>query len=128
MSARQEDVHARIHRAGAVVVEPFEQSTKIYVEGSRPDIQVPMREILLSTEEKVHVYDTSGPFSDPAVQVDLRQGLEPLRTPWIEDRGDTEILGDLTSSYGQQRAGTLSWPHSASIRRESRAVPEVVKM
>ncbi|MBT7308699.1 MAG: phosphomethylpyrimidine synthase ThiC [Gammaproteobacteria bacterium] len=113
MSARQEDVHARIHRAGAVVVEPFEQSTKIYVEGSRPDIQVPMREILLSTEEKVHVYDTSGPFSDPAVQVDLRQGLEPLRTPWIEDRGDTEILGDLTSSYGQQRAGD---PELASLR------------
>ena len=113
MNARPEDVHARIHNAGAVAVEPFQQSQKIYVEGSRPDIRVPMRQITLTTDEKVHVYDTSGPFSDPAIQVDLRQGLDPIRSSWIEDRGDTEVLNGLTSKYGQQRAQD---PELASLR------------
>jgi len=104
MPVTEEDVHARIHQAGAVAVEPFTQSRKIYVEGSRTDIRVPMREIQLSDDSAVHVYDTSGPFSDPAIQVDLRQGLDPIRSSWIEDRGDSEELDGLTSEYGRQRA------------------------
>jgi len=104
MPVTEEDVHARIHQAGAVAVEPFTQSRKIYVEGSRTDIRVPMREIQLSDDSAVHVYDTSGPFSDPAIQVDLRQGLDPIRSSWIEDREDSEELDGLTSEYGRQRA------------------------
>jgi len=111
MNARPEDVHARIHQAGDIAVEPFPQSQKIYVEGSRPDIRVPMREITLTTDEKIHVYDTSGPFSDPAIKVDLRQGLDPIRAAWIEDRGDTEVLSGLSSEYGQQRAADPELAH-----------------
>ena len=111
MNARPEDVHARIHQAGDIAVEPFPQSEKIYVEGSRPDIRVPMREITLTTDEKIHVYDTSGPFSDPAIKVDLRQGLDPIRSSWIEDRNDTEELSGLSSEYGQQRAADPELAH-----------------
>ncbi len=111
MNARPEDVHARIHQAGDIAVAPFPQSEKIYVEGSRPDIRVPMREITLTTDEKIHVYDTSGPFSDPAIKVDLRQGLDPIRSDWIADRNDTEVLTDLTSEYGKQRANDPELAH-----------------
>jgi len=77
---------------------------KIYVEGGCADIRVPMREIALSDDSKVHVYDTSGPFSDPDINVDLRMGLDPIRDPWIRDRGDTEQLTDLSSKFGRSRA------------------------
>ena len=74
-------------------------SRKVYIEGSRPDIQVPMREISLTDTptglggEKnppIMVYDTSGVYTDPNVQIDLKKGLPAVRTPWIDERGDTE--------------------------------------
>jgi phosphomethylpyrimidine synthase len=74
-------------------------SKKVYVEGSRPDIQVPMREIELSPtigsfgkEENrpVRVYDTSGPYTDPNVSIDIRKGLPPLRRKWVLERNDVE--------------------------------------
>lgn len=77
----------------------FPASKKVYVEGSRPDIRVPMREITLSptkTEtgiienEPVRVYDTSGPYTDPDFQPDIQKGLLPLRKRWILERGDVE--------------------------------------
>ncbi|OAB45544.1 phosphomethylpyrimidine synthase ThiC [Paenibacillus glacialis] len=77
----------------------FPASQKVYVKGSRPDIQVPMREITLSPtsgvhgEEEntpIHVYDTSGAYTDADIQTDIRQGLEPNRLRWIEERGDAE--------------------------------------
>ncbi|MCM3124362.1 MULTISPECIES: phosphomethylpyrimidine synthase ThiC [unclassified Mesobacillus] len=77
----------------------FSGSKKVYVEGSQPDIRVPMREIELSptsgsfgeeTNEPVRVYDTSGPYTDPAYTPDLRKGLPPLRSRWIQRRGDVE--------------------------------------
>lgn len=77
----------------------FPASKKVYVEGSRPDIRVPMREITLSptkTEtgiienEPVRVYDTSGPYTDPDLQPDIQKGLPPLRKRWILERGDVE--------------------------------------
>ena len=70
--------------------EPFPASTKVHVEGSRPDIRVPMREIALTNGERVTVYDTSGPYTDPTAAIDIRQGLAPVRAGWIEARGDTE--------------------------------------
>jgi phosphomethylpyrimidine synthase len=90
----------------------FPKSRKVYVAGSRTDIKVPFREISLSDTpsafgaEKnppVVVYDTSGPYTAPGAEIDIRNGLPALRGKWIEERRDTEILGSLSSSYGQQR-------------------------
>ena len=69
--------------------EPLPASRKIYVPGSQADIQVPMREIMQSNGEAVVVYDTSGPYTDPEANIDVRQGLPTVRSPWIEARGDT---------------------------------------
>ena len=70
--------------------EPLPASTKRYLQGSRPDIQVPVREILQSNGETVTVYDTSGPYTDPRAEIDVRQGLPLVRQSWIAERGDTE--------------------------------------
>ncbi|WP_372828166.1 phosphomethylpyrimidine synthase ThiC [Polaromonas sp.] len=72
--------------------EPFPASRKIYVPGQvHADIRVPMREVLLSNGESATLYDTSGPYTDPSADIDVRRGLTALRAPWIEARGDTEI-------------------------------------
>jgi phosphomethylpyrimidine synthase len=70
--------------------EPFPQSRKVHVQGTQAGVQVPMREIALSNGEAVTVYDTSGPYTDPAVEIDIHRGLAPLRAAWIAARGDTE--------------------------------------
>jgi len=70
--------------------EPFPASTKVYVPGTQAGVQVPMREIALTNGERVTVYDTSGPYTDPAARIDVRHGLAPVRAAWIEARGDTE--------------------------------------
>ncbi|HUK66758.1 MAG TPA: phosphomethylpyrimidine synthase ThiC [Anaeromyxobacteraceae bacterium] len=69
---------------------PFPGSRKIYEEGSRPDLQVPMREITLTNGEVVTVYDTSGPYTDPSVAIDVHRGLPAVRSAFIEERADTE--------------------------------------
>jgi len=71
--------------------EPLPASSKRYLQGSRPDIQVPLREIMQSNGEAITVYDTSGPYTDPQASIDVRQGLAALRSPWVEARGDTEL-------------------------------------
>ncbi|MEU9577823.1 phosphomethylpyrimidine synthase ThiC [Streptomyces chilikensis] len=63
---------------------------KSYVEGSRPDIRVPVRQVHLTNGRSVSLYDTSGPYTDPAAVTDVRRGLPPLRQNWIIARGDTE--------------------------------------
>ncbi|MGE8529371.1 MAG: phosphomethylpyrimidine synthase ThiC [Acinetobacter guillouiae] len=87
-------------------------SKKVYIQGSRPDIQVPMREIELTDTptglggEKnppIMVYDTSGVYTDPNVHIDLNKGLPNVRETWIEERADTEHLASLTSKFGQER-------------------------
>ncbi|MCK9532312.1 MAG: phosphomethylpyrimidine synthase ThiC, partial [Gammaproteobacteria bacterium] len=112
MSANPEQFLSATAKVDAGSIEPFPASRKIYVQGSRPDIRVPMREITLTdtvTEagrEKnppLTVYDTSGPYTDPAVTIDIRQGLADVRSRWIEERGDTEVLAQLTSEYGRRR-------------------------
>lgn len=70
--------------------EPFPQSRKVYVPGAAPGVQVPMREIALTNGETVTVYDTSGPYTDPAADINIRQGLAPVRSEWVAARGDTE--------------------------------------
>jgi phosphomethylpyrimidine synthase len=106
-----------------ITTEPFPNSTKIHVEGTRPDVRVPMREVRvaatrthagLSVENPpVTVYDTSGPYTDPSARIDLYQGLEPLRRSWIEERGDVEELASVTSLYGREREAD---PRLAPIR------------
>ena len=66
----------------------FPGSNKTYLAGSRPDLRVPMRQVALSTGDSVVLYDTSGPYTDPTVRTDIRQGLPGLRQPWIVERGD----------------------------------------
>jgi phosphomethylpyrimidine synthase len=93
---------------------PLPGSTKVYAMGrTHPQLRVPFREIGLSPTNHANgrieknppvvVYDTSGPFTDPTATIDLRQGLEPLREPWITARGDVTQLDQLTSEYGRAR-------------------------
>jgi len=70
--------------------DPLPASTKRYIQGSRPDLRVPLREIMQSNGEAVTVYDTSGPYTDANASIDVRAGLQALRAGWITDRGDTE--------------------------------------
>ncbi|MDR7907955.1 phosphomethylpyrimidine synthase ThiC [Bacillus velezensis] len=88
-----------VQQANISIMSSFSGSKKVYAEGSSPDIRVPMREISLSAttgafgEEEnapVRVYDTSGPYTDPDVQIDIHKGLGALRTKWITGRGDVE--------------------------------------
>ncbi|MBL0010080.1 MAG: phosphomethylpyrimidine synthase ThiC [Nitrosomonas sp.] len=106
----------------AAAVKPLPNSRKIHVQGSRADIQVPMREIRQSdtttsigTEKNppIWVYDTSGPYSDPAIKIDIRSGLPALREKWIDERNDTEILSGLNSAYSLER---LKDPKLADMR------------
>ncbi len=113
-------------------IQPFPRSQKVYVQGSRPDIRVPMREISLDVtptdfggeiNAPVTVYDTSGPYTDPNVTIDVRKGLADVRSAWIEDRGDTEKLPGLTSEFGQRRLNDaeLSAMRFAHVRNPRRA-------
>jgi phosphomethylpyrimidine synthase len=69
---------------------PFPASRKTYLRGSREDLRVPLREVTLSNGEQITLYDTSGPYTDPAAAIDVRCGLPGVRTAWIADRGDTQ--------------------------------------
>jgi phosphomethylpyrimidine synthase len=83
----------------AISRDPFPGSRKVYAQGSDPSIQVPFRAIALTNGEVHTVYDTSGPFTDPDVAIDVRAGIAPLRQPWIEGRGDTVELPKPSSVY-----------------------------
>lgn len=109
-------------------------SRKVYIQGSRPDIQVPMREISLTDTptglggEKnlpLMVYDTSGAYTDPAITIDLNKGLPHVRESWIEQRGDSEVLEDLSSEFGRQRlrdirTANIRFAHIQKPRRAKR--------
>ena len=71
--------------------EPFPASTKVYLKGEiHKDIRVPVREILLGNETKLRVYDTSGPYTDPTVEIDVGNGIPAIRKDWISGREDVE--------------------------------------
>jgi len=122
MNANEKFIAAEAH-VDAATVAPLPASRKIYLTGSRPDLRVPLREIAQSGDHPaLAVYDSSGPYTDPAVRIDLRRGLPPLRATWIEERGDTELLPGHGSAYGRQRAedpalAALRFPHSRPARR-----------
>ncbi len=103
---------ARDAHVDNAAVQPLPNSKKIFVEGSRPDVRVPMREVAQSdtpasfgveNNPPIVVYDTSGPYTDPAATIDIRQGLPAVRAHWIEERGDTVELSQLSSAYGRER-------------------------
>jgi phosphomethylpyrimidine synthase len=120
MNANPKDVFARTRELSSDVTKPYRGSRKIYVPGSRGDIQVPMREIeqhatsaLFGKEDNpaVTVYDTSGPYTDPDVKIDLQKGLAPLRQAWIEERNDSQALTGPTSDYGLDRLNAEETAH-----------------
>ena len=109
----------------AASVQPLPASSKIYLTGSRPDIRVPMREIHLTptplaTKDGVaqleqnpplRVYDCSGVYTDPNVQIDIRKGLPSVREQWVIERDDTEVLASETSRYTQSRLHDAALEH-----------------
>ncbi|WP_180103793.1 phosphomethylpyrimidine synthase ThiC [Acinetobacter sp. YH12134] len=109
-------------------------SSKVYIQGSREDIRVPMRQIELTEtptslggehNPPVMVYDTSGVYTDPEVNIDLNQGLPNVRERWIEERNDTEILDQLSSKFGQERlrdirTADIRFAHIQKPRRAKR--------
>jgi phosphomethylpyrimidine synthase len=132
---------ARDAHVDDAAVQPLPNSSKVFVEGSRPDLRVPMREIAQSDTpasfgvEKnppIIVYDTSGPYTDPAANIDIRAGLPVLRAGWLEERGDTVVLAEPSSAYGRER---LAAPALAGMRfnlqrkpRRARAGANVTQM
>jgi phosphomethylpyrimidine synthase len=134
MSAIPEDFIKKTATLSEEVTQPFYNSRKIYVAGSSPDIQVPMREVSqeatsasFGAEENppIPIYDTSGPFTDPQQPIDLMKGMPDLRTSWIEARDDTERLSGPTSVYGQTRQNDAELAHLRfeHIRAPRRAKP-----
>ncbi|MGB5540471.1 MAG: phosphomethylpyrimidine synthase ThiC, partial [Gammaproteobacteria bacterium] len=112
MSAIPEDFIRKTAQLSADVTRPFPNSTRIYVQGSRPDIRVPMREIHqadtpasfgVEQNPPITVYDTSGPYTDPAARIDLLAGLPDVRGNWIAERGDTGLLDGPSSEFGRAR-------------------------
>ena len=111
MNANPKFLSATAH-VDEAAVKPLPSSRKVHVQGSRADIQVPMREISQSDtpasfgaepNAPLFVYDTSGPYTDPCASIDIRNGLRPLRERWIEERADTELLAGPTSIFGRTR-------------------------
>jgi len=129
MSAIPEDFIRQTSKLSADITRPFTGSKKIYVQGSRPDIQVPMREIIqddtqtnggVEKNPPIPVYDTSGIYTDPEAEIDLLKGLPALRENWINEREDTEQLSGPSSEYGNQRQND---PLLANLRFEHIRAP-----
>ncbi len=122
MNANADPILHHATRLSAAMTRPYPGSRRIYVTGSRPDLRVAMREILQTStpasfgvEENppIPVYDCSGPYGDPAAEIDLLQGVADIRSRWIEERGDCEQLSGPSSHYGVERA---SDPELAALR------------
>lgn len=110
-------------------IAPFPNSRKVYAQGSRADLRVPMRAVSQSDtaasfgaepNPPVYIYDTSGPYTDPEATIDIRSGLGTPRLPWIVERGDTEQLAGPSSAYGQAR---LDDPALAALRFQLQRTP-----
>ncbi|MCP4439100.1 MAG: phosphomethylpyrimidine synthase ThiC, partial [Aureispira sp.] len=125
----------RIPSQEVITRSPFPRSEKIYVKGRiHEDVKVAMREISLDPtkhqltgkiEENppVTVYDTSGPYTDQNIDIDITKGLAPLRAKWIMDRGDVEALDGISSEYGKERLDNeeLDWLRFPNLKKPLRA-------
>ncbi|MBF0266739.1 MAG: phosphomethylpyrimidine synthase ThiC [Gammaproteobacteria bacterium] len=133
MSAIPESFIQETNRLSDEVTQPFPGSKKVYVQGSREDIQVAMREISQTPTQtndtiiqnpNIPVYDTSGPYTDPDIEINLLKGLPGVRSQWIEERQDTELLSGPTSEYGFKRQND---PALANLRFEHIQTPRRAK-
>jgi phosphomethylpyrimidine synthase len=133
MNAVPSELLQQTEKLSESVTRPIPGSRKVFVTGSRPDLQVAMREIALSQtptlfggEENppVTVYDPSGPYTDPEADIDLAAGLAPRRAAWIAERADTEVLAQLSSEFGRRREQD---PKLAAVRFPARTLPRVAK-
>ncbi|OGA99539.1 MAG: phosphomethylpyrimidine synthase ThiC, partial [Burkholderiales bacterium RIFCSPHIGHO2_12_FULL_61_11] len=127
-----DDLASRITRA------PFPGSAKIYIEGARPDIRVPFREVTLTdtlvaegggearreANPPLRLYDPSGVYTDPLAAIDITRGLSSLRAAWISARADTEALPGISSAYGRER---LNDPALAALRMAHSPTPRRAK-
>ena len=129
MNAPYTDLFEEDNRLDPAVTTPFPNSRKAYVTGHRDDIKVAMREVDLaaSAEEfgggvnpPVPIYDTSGPYTDPDIAIDIHQGLAPLRQAWINERGDTETLSG--AGAGAVSAATPQPPGPFRYQRHPNAL------
>ena len=134
MNAKPEHLSDKISQLDTSASQHYPSSHKVYIEGSRPDIRVPMREITLTatvTEQgleenpPLRVYDSSGIYADGTASIDLRKGLPLLRQGWIEERDDTEQLERASSVFGQARQQDASTTHLRfeHVRAPRRATP-----
>lgn len=134
MNAMPSDLARAARELSESVTAPIPGSRKVHVTGSRPDVRVPMREIAQAdtptlfggeANPPIVVYDTSGPYTDPAHAVDLAAGLPALRAAWIEERGDVARLDGLSSAFGRARAedARLDAIRFGHARRPLRAKP-----
>ncbi|HXZ50548.1 MAG TPA: phosphomethylpyrimidine synthase ThiC [Burkholderiales bacterium] len=120
MNANPKFIAATAH-VDEAAVKPLPGSRKVYVEGSRPGVRVPMRAIeQTGGQPTILVYDTSGPYTDPRATIDIRKGLAPLRERWIVERGDSELLAEPSSEYGRRR---LEDPKLAELRFDLKRSP-----
>ena len=135
MNAKSEHLLEKISRLDTSGQQHYPNSRKVYVEGSRADLKVPMREISLTATQTesgieenppIRVYDTSGIYSDTDATIDLRAGLPVIRQPWIEERQDTELLAGASSAYGQARQQDVKTSHLRfeHIRQPRRALTD----
>ena len=135
MNAKSEHLLEKISRLDTSGQQHYPSSRKVYVEGSRADLKVPMREISLTATQTeagieenppIRVYDTSGIYSDTDATIDLRAGLPAIRQPWIEERQDTELLAGASSTYGQARQQDVKTAHLRfeHIRQPRRALTD----
>jgi phosphomethylpyrimidine synthase len=113
MNAQPSELLREAQQLSGTVTSPIRGSRKTYLGGSRDDIRVPMREVVLTETPAMFgveanapfpVYDTSGPYTDPAFTADLVAGLPPLRAAWIAERADAEVLANRTSEFGRRHA------------------------
>ena len=120
---------------GELSTKPLPNSRKIYIQGSRPDVQVAMREVsqspthlqdgTLEENPPVRIYDTSGAYTDPDADIDVRKGLAALRGDWIAERDDTVELDRFTSDYTRLRDDNIALDHLRfeHTRKPRRALP-----
>jgi phosphomethylpyrimidine synthase len=133
MNAIPNDLLQQTRQLSESVTQPIPGSRKIFVQGSRADLRVPMREIALTKtptlfggedNAPVTVYDCSGAYTDPDARIDLSRGLAPLRAKWIAERGDSEQLAQLSSDFGRARETNARLD---AVRFPNRALPRRAK-
>ena len=122
----------KIPTESAITRDSFPNSKKIYVDGKIHDIKVGMREVetddFLSDAPgadkfRITLYDTSGPYTDPDVDIDVHRGLQPLREKWIKGRGDVSELSDFSSEFARKRLERANGITFGNIRKPLCAAP-----